>query len=212
MFLSLLFIFSFSFYFLLLLLFFFFVYLFFCSCLNLTVNTINERDFRSTIWILFQTWYFFSKLFHILLICFSCFSLNCSVIKMGLEAMQFLNVYPSIIFTLMAMKTPRFTSLIIALVLSNCHLLLCHPFCIYSNCPISFSLTQHCVIINIFKGNLNISYHMCDYNMSGFVSIFINIAVSYLHLSMLSFESVMQLNTMGWYPLANLNNLPLNYL
>jgi len=48
--------------------------------------------------------------------------------------------------------------------------------------------------------------------MSGFVNIFINITVSYLHLSMLSFESVMQLNTTGWYPLANLNILPIKYL
>jgi len=155
---------------------------------------------------------FFSKLFHIVVICFSCFSLNCSVIKMGCDAMQFLDVYPSIIFTLMAIKNPRFISLIIALVLSNCHLLLYHPFCIYSKCPNSFSLTQQCVIINTFKGKLKYLISLCEYNMSGFVNIFINITISYLHLSMLSFESVVQLNTMGWYPLANLNNLPINYL
>lgn len=110
------------------------------------VQLLSESFFKHNI--------FFSKLFHIVLICFSCFSLNCSVINMGCHAMQFVDVYPSIIFTLMTMKTPRFTSLITALVLSNCHLLLYHPFCVYSNCPNSFHLTQQYVIINIFKGKL----------------------------------------------------------
>jgi hypothetical protein len=48
--------------------------------------------------------------------------------------------------------------------------------------------------------------------VSGFVTIVINIILSYPTLSMLSFESVTELNTMGWYPLANLNNFPVNRL